>query len=212
MLDDLIRRRFDELALSGSQIGVSRNQLGSWVDAESWHRWATSALDHLRRTFGPDATHCKHFERIYSRNSPGQQELEAARGVFDAARSDYSRGYLFSTQAAITGEILGDLVGLAKAALDGGQVHVAGVLASAALEDALKRFASREGLSVESASMTEVVSALKAKGLVGGAQKTILESMPKLRDWAMHANWDRLTAEAVGGQLGFVERFLLEHF
>lgn len=89
---------------------------------------------------------------------------------------------------------------------------MAAVLACAALEDALKRFAESNGLNVNDKVMQEVVNALKAKGLVTGAQKSLLDSMPKIRDYAMHANWDKITAQDVGSVIGFVEQFLLSHF
>jgi hypothetical protein len=60
--------------------------------------------------------------------------------------------------------------------------------------------------------MQEVVSALKSKSLVGGTQKTLLDAMPKLRDYSMHANWDKLEPEDVSSIIGFVEQFLLSHF
>jgi hypothetical protein len=60
--------------------------------------------------------------------------------------------------------------------------------------------------------MQEVVSAIKANGLVKGAQKTLLDSMSKIRDYAMHANWDKITIQDVGSVIGFVEQFLLSHF
>jgi hypothetical protein len=86
------------------------------------------------------------------------------------------------------------------------------VLACASLEDALKRYARENNLEVDDKVMQEVVSALKSKGLVSGAQKSLLDTMPKLRDFAMHANWDKLTSADVGSIIGFVEQFLLSHF
>ena len=59
--------------------------------------------------------------------------------------------------------------------------------------------------------MQEVVSALRAKGLVGGAQKALLDVMPKLRDYAMHANWDKFTEAEVSSMIAFVEQFLITH-
>ena len=60
--------------------------------------------------------------------------------------------------------------------------------------------------------MQEVINALKAKGLVSGPQKSLLDSMPKVRDAAMHADWQRITSEDVGSVIGFVEQFLLKEF
>jgi hypothetical protein len=36
--------------------------------------------------------------------------------------------------------------------------------------------------------------------------------MPKLRDYAMHAEWSKIDPASVSGMLGFVEQFLVEHF
>ena len=56
------------------------------------------------------------------------------------------------------------------------------------------------------------MSALKSKSLVSGAQKSLLDTMPKLRDYAMYANWDTLTTADIGSMIGFVEQFRLSHF
>jgi len=100
----------------------------------------------------------------------------------------------------------------AKTALAEGQKDVAAVLACAALEDTLKRFGRLKGLEVDGKSMQEVVNALKGKGLVSGAQKSLLDIMPKIRDSAMHADWGKLTLQDVGSVIGFVEHFLLSQF
>jgi hypothetical protein len=60
--------------------------------------------------------------------------------------------------------------------------------------------------------MQQVVNALKGAGLVSGAQKSLLDTMPKIRDRAMHANWDKLTAADVGSVIGFVEQFMISKF
>jgi hypothetical protein len=60
--------------------------------------------------------------------------------------------------------------------------------------------------------MEEVINALKAKGLVAGPEKSLLDSMPKVRDAAMHAGWQKITSQDVGGVIGFVEQFLLTQF
>ncbi|WP_218151147.1 DUF4145 domain-containing protein [Nitrosospira briensis] len=134
------------------------------------------------------------------------------KGIFRAAMADYKGGYTFSYQAAIAGEVYGDFIVLAKNALGEGSKDVAAVLACAALEDALKRLAQSNGLEVSEKVMQEVVSALKSKGVVGGAQKALLDAMPKIRDYAMHANWEKITPQDVGSVIGFVEQLLLNKF
>ena len=71
-----------------------------------------------------------------------------------------------------------------------------------------------EGLGVDGKVMQEVINALKAKGLVSWfRQKSLLDSMPKVRDAAMHADWQRITSEDVGSVIGFVtSNILLKEF
>ena len=60
--------------------------------------------------------------------------------------------------------------------------------------------------------MNEVINALKAKSLVFGAQKSLLSAMPKIRNYAMHADWDKISEPDVSSVIGFVEQFLLSNF
>lgn len=132
--------------------------------------------------------------------------------IFNGAKSDVDGGYVFNLSTSITGEVFGDIVTAAKGALSEGKHVVACVLACAALEDALKRHAAVNGLDVEGKTMEEVVNSLKSKGLVSGAQKILLGAMPKIRNYAMHADWEKLEPQDAGSVIGFVEHFLLEHF
>ena len=63
--------------------------------------------------------------------------------------------------------------------------------------------------------MSEVISALKSKGLVFGAHKSMLSAMLQIRNLAMHAKWEKITKADVSGLVGlvgFVEQFLLTSF
>src|SRR5690606_14661403 len=120
--------------------------------------------------------------------------VKVLQGIFQSAREDFEGGYIFDVDLRVSGEVFGDFVAMAKQALSDGYKDVAAVLACAALEDALKRFAQAKGLSVDDSTMSEVVNALKSKGLVSGAQKSLLDTMPKIRNFAMHGNWDKISA------------------
>ena len=182
------------------------------VDSQEFHEWATSVLALLQRVFGTSSVHFIQFSEKLNAFAGYKGNYEMCAGIFNSAKEDYEGGHVLSLQTAITGEVLGDFVQLAKAAIQDGTKDVAAVLASAALEDALKRYARKEGLNVDDQVMQQVVNGLKAKGLVAGAQNTLLDSMPKIRDYAMHANWEKLTAEDVSSIIGFVEQFLITKF
>lgn len=213
--DTLALKRFDELTKAfraTNFIQPSNNAyLGDSVAKAPWQKWATSVLSLLQITFGESSPHFNNFSRLYNGFQYNPSELDVANAILLAAKEDYEGGYFSKLESSILGGILGDFISLAKASLSEGYKDVAAVLACAALEDALKRIAVANSIDVQDKVMQDVIAALKAKGLVGGGQKALLAPMPKLRDYAMHANWDKLKQEDVSGIIGFVEKFLEEN-
>ena len=209
-----IKKRFSELAIQADAIPLRGNDRDVASERE-FHAWAVSALHVMASAFGKQSPHYTRFEvelEKVGKNYVYGMDLNVFRGIFFGAKSDVDGGYLFDFQAAISGEIFGDFVTLAKSALENGNHTVAAVLAAAALEDALKRYAVANSLDVENKTMDEVINSLKSKGLVSGAQKGLLGAMPKIRNHAMHAQWEKLTPQDTGSLIGFVEQFLLVNF
>lgn len=215
MIHSKLARRFEELAQAFSSLEFHKNDLGSsgtHVKAGDWMRWATSAQSLIRAAYGENTPHYSNFTAAMKSCSGYDYDVLTLRGVFLAAKDDFDGGYVFNVDLRVSGEVLGDFVALAKHAIGEGHKNVAAVLASAALEDALKRYAMVNGIDVTGKAMSEVVNSLKASGLVSGAQKTVLDTLPKIRNYALHADWDKLTEPEVNSVIGFVEQFLLTRF
>jgi len=212
-IDDKIKQRFEELesALNNLKWKYSEHS-GRYLANDSSSQWLTSVSSLFEQVFGRESTHYEQLHKCWNDFHGHDYEFDKALGVFRAAKEDYLGGYLFRLSASISGEVYGDFVVLAKNALDEGYKDVAAVLACAALEDALKRYAQSNGLDITDKSMSDVVNTLKSKGMVQGAQKTLLDTMPRLRNYAMHANWEKISPEDSAGILGFVEKFILEKF
>ena len=204
MLTDTFSKRFQELENKLDSELAS----GKFQSMGSWPGWVTSAQSLINAVFGENSPHYTSFTEAKNK----RMTMHALIGIFRSAKEDFDGGYVFNVDLRISGEVFGDFIVLAKHALAEGQKDVAAVLACAALEDALKRYAVANGLNVDDKSMTDVINALKSKGLVSGAQKSLLGSMPKIRDYAMHANWEKISEPDVSGVIGFVEQFLLTKF
>lgn len=205
------KTRFIELE-SQLKIVPVRSGASDFMDTVYWQGWASSAMNLLAAAFGDTSSHFKNFSNAHAKCNGYKDFFDALRGIFLAAKSDYEGGYVFSVEASLSGEILGDFVAMAKLALTEGHKDVAAVLACAALEDTLKRYGRLNGVDVDDKEMSEVINALKAKGLVAGAQKSLLDSMPKIRNLALHAEFDKIDSVAVGSVIGYVENFLLTKF
>jgi hypothetical protein len=215
MLSDQFARRFTELEQESESLPFHPNsggRTGSHVPTGIWQKWATSCQNLIKAVFGSDSPHYQNFTKSFDNCAGYDYDIKALQGFFRSAKEDFDGGYVFNVDLRVSGEVFGDFISMARHSLNEGHKDVAAVLACAALEDALKRYAEVNGINIDDNSMIEVVNSLKAKGLVSGAQKSLLNTMPKLRNYAMHANWEKITPPDVSSVIGFVEQFLLSNF
>lgn len=208
-----IKKRFAELETQQKNIPVTLGGGTFGSDTVSnWEGWASSVMNLLSAAFKETSPHFKNFSNAYAKCAGTKYEFDELCSIFIAAKSDYDGGYVFSVEASLSGEILGDFVAMAKLALSEGHKDVAAVLACAALEDTLKRYGRLNGLDVDDKDMSEVINALKSKELVSGVLKSPLSSMLKIRNYAMHAEFDKIPPDDVHSVIGYVGVFLLTKF
>lgn len=186
---------------------------GTYVSDGLGEGWVTNAHNLIIDACGKKSPYNSNFTRAYNsgRSSDGET-LRKLYSIFLSAKDDFNGGYIFNVDLRVSGEIFGDFIKLSKEALANGHKDVAAVLVCAALEDALKKYAEVHGLQIADKTMQEIVNSLKSAGLVGGAQKSLLDAMPKIRNMAMHADWSKISEPDVSSVLGFVEQFLLTKF
>lgn len=132
-------------------------------------------------------------------------------GILKSIKSEVAAGLVGNLELQAQGGIFGDFITLARESLDESK-DVAAVLVSAALEDALKRFALQNTLDVAEKDMSEVINALKSKGLLRDPQASIVQGHAKLRNKAFHANWDKIETASVNSAIAFTESFILDNF
>lgn len=145
----------------------------------------------------------------YTKNSILINELH---GLLKNVTDEVTAGLVKSVQDEAKGEIYADFIALAKRALDENSKDVAAVLASAALEDALKRYAESQNLEPMDKDMSEVISLLKGNQLLQKPEAKVVQAYVTLRNKALHAEWDKINSPEVSSMIGFVENFVLTHF
>ncbi len=142
---------------------------------------------------------------------PGFLVLQC-QGILKSVASDIDHGRLGSLRLEHQGQVFADFLNAAKAAQAAGFKDVAAVLACAALEDILKRFAEAQGVDVEDKDMLEVINALKSSGALGAPEVALLRGMVALRNKALHAEWSKVESAGVSGVIAFVEEFLIRRY
>jgi hypothetical protein len=212
-MNEMFARRFQELEEKRRSIVFRKTHYDTFeVDNGDWQGWATSVHSLIRAVYGEESEQYVNFALAYKNCNFTENAVRTLFNLFASAKDDFQGGYVFNVELRVSGEVFGDFVALARTALAEGHKDVAAVLACAALEDALKRYARVKGLDVDEKVMTDVVNALKSGGHVAGAQKALLDRMPTIRNFALHANWDKISEPDVGAVIGFVEQFLLSKF
>ena len=213
-MNDKFLQRFRELQGQSDSIQFSPSEYGEALYAPSsiWLSWATSAESLIKAVFGEESPYYTNFVDARKNCDGYDYSIKTLQGLFLSAKEAFEGGYVFNVELTISGEIFGDFVVLAKQSLAEGHKDVAAVLASAALEDALKRYAKVNGLNVDGATMAKVISAIKSKGLVSGARKSMLDTMLQIRNYTMHAEWEKVNEPEVNSIIGYVEQFLLQEF
>lgn len=212
-MNEAFKRRFEELSGNHKKFAYEEDGRGlRFLPSGQWEGWATSAENLILAVFGGTAPHYANFRAAYTNCMGNEYEINKLLALFGSAKEDFEGGYVFNVEMRISGEIFGDFVALARQSLAEGQKEVAAVLACAALEDAIKRLAQSGGIATDGKTMAELVNALKSAGLVAGAQKSLLDAMPRIRNMAMHAEWEKLTEPDVSSVLGYVEQLLLSKF
>lgn len=148
----------------------------------------------------------------YSHSYELSSLARSLKGILLNVREDLAAGLIRSISTEAAGEVIGDLIALARTQLKAGYKDVAVVLAAAALEDSLKRKADELGINVEGKTLDTIINALKAKSFFKGPQAPIVSSYVKLRNAAMHADWGKIDEADVSSLIGFLEPFVIQHF
>jgi hypothetical protein len=173
----------------------------------------------LETVYGSESQTCKAYiekYQSYARNKMSSLRIAglvaSSIGTLRSIKAEIESGLIGSITTQAQGGIIGDFITAARQALEENNKDVAAVLACAALEDALKRYAEQKGLAVSDADMSQVINALKSQGLLKDPQASIVQSYVKLRNKAFHAEWDKIEKESVGAAIGFTEQFILSNF
>jgi hypothetical protein len=139
--------------------------------------------------------------------------IEAIKGALESVKAELGAGFIGSLRARLTGEILTDLIKLARTTLEetgNDAKNVAAVLTAAAFEDVMRKLSDLSGLP-EHEKLQDVLIALKDAGVLQRTEVTTAQSYLSFRNHALHAKWSEVDRPVVQSTLGFTEQIILKH-
>jgi hypothetical protein len=211
--DDLLKR-IDELLVA--------NPVAAETLSDSAHV-SQACVSLLALVYGRNSPQLQRFNTSLAEISEAggvvswraKQILVSAQGALRNLKHEIQSGLTGNLRQQITGEVLTDLVQLARSALNeqsNGAKNVAAVLTAAAFEDTIRRMGEELAGVIGQDDLSDVLKKLKDTGMIQSPQVGIAQSYLNFRNHALHANWDNIERESIQSVLGFVEQLLLKHF
>jgi hypothetical protein len=181
------------------------------------------SVSFLTAAYGPESMQLKSLNAslqqiMKSKDGFGMQEIHqerVARHTVENTVAEIRNGLIVGIRTQIAGEVLSDLLILAKEQLEGGSEsakNVAAVMVAAAYEDLIRRM-GREFAGVHDRPKLEtVIASLKDANVIQGGSIGTAQSYLKFRNDALHADWDKLERPQIQSVIAFIEGLLVKHF
>jgi hypothetical protein len=163
--------------------------------------------------YGQNSPQLDVIQSRYTKNTKDSPFMihQFAVGAIRNMAAEIRDGLVGSIRLQITGEVLADLVTLARDALAKGTIYVAAVLTAAAFEDALRSIAAaKTGLTTRD-KLDQVIIQLKDKNVLQGGEPGVVQSFLKFRNDSLHADWANVQESQVSSCLGLVDTLILKH-
>ena len=138
-----------------------------------------------------------------------------ARGVIAAANAELKAGLIVRLRVTVAGEILTELIRLAKDVLEersDAAKNTGAVLVASAFENLIRRMGEEFAGVTARPKLQDVITALKDAGVLKGGQIGTATSYLKFRNDSLHADWQAVDRSQVESCLAFTESLLLKHF
>ena len=172
--------------------------------------------------YGPESSQMKVFratmEGITKEKDFVQHKLDLnALGTIRNIKAELSTGLIKSVRALIAGEVLAELVALAKEILSETQApevakNIGAVLVASAFEDLLRRMGAEFADITDRPKLERVINILQEKEVLKGGEPTVALGHLKFRNDSLHADWDQVHRSQVDSCLALVESLLVKHF
>lgn len=207
MLDtDSWIKRVDEVVTHHSIYNVSEQM-----------QFATSIIATF---YGPESPQMRTFRDTADGIHRGKEDVQYrlqmhAIATIKNVKAELQAGLIKNVRALIAGEIIAELLALAKDVLsDNSEAakNVGAVLVAAAFEDIMRRMGTEFAGIIDRPDLQEVIITLKQKDVLKGGEPTTALGYLKFRNDSLHADWNKVERSQVHSCLSFTEQILLKHF
>ena len=183
-------------------------------------QFATSMLTAFYGAESPQLTQFRAGCEAIAKSAPNPTNMDHhlrlhAFGAIRSARTELEAGLIVRLRVAVAGEILAELIRLAKEIMvdrTEEAKNTGAVLIAAAYEGLMRRMGEEFAGVTARPKLEEVITALKAANVLKGGQVATAQGYLKFRNDSLHADWKNVDISQVESCLSFIESLLLKHF
>jgi uncharacterized protein YutE (UPF0331/DUF86 family) len=215
-IESTIARRFAELVSEGEEL------LKAWDSHEqvkvqtrpSLLSWLLSTVNLLEVSMPSDSRHRREAQSLLPKSNGAiwPQELATMLGILTSAAAEWRNGLINTLELRYVSLAFEDFLEHATIYNDQGRQMEAAVLASAVLEDTIKRLCQKHNIATDDKTLDSLISSLKASRVLGKVKAERLRSFAALRNQAFHAQWAGFDKRDLGQMIEGLEEILETHF
>jgi hypothetical protein len=222
MMLDAIDARFKELIATGRALAqrLPYNDFGPgyWVGVESqveYQRWLSTATNLIRlvaprsKSYNDDLHQLTTHENL--KNGLPALVVRRMLGLVEAAQSDWESGLLRQVEFMIAAETFDDFLDKAVVYHKGNRKIESAVLASAVLEDTVKKICMKNDVVRSGRSLEELIDDLVKADTLTPVKAKRVKAAAGVRNHALHAEWEEFDIKDVGGLLETLRELVSEY-
>lgn len=211
-----VLKRIDELVTRGNATVRSQSQQEYWMlDIVAAQSWFSSAANAIHQVAPPGSFYEAELNRLVSNEQLTggfpRSTMEKMLGLLQSTQLEAQAGLLVRLEDQVVAVAFDDFLDHAAQYHKSGKVKEAAVLASAVLEDAVKRIAVKSNIDPSGKSLDPLIDELAKQNVFGAVKAKRLKSFSAVRNHAVHAEWDKLDIKDVGAQISGLRELLDEH-
>lgn len=221
-MKDLIDERFERLLAEGDNLArrLPRDQHGVeyWVGSASvpeYHAWLSSIANLIDIISPQSGAYRSQVQKILAhedmpRGIPSMV-VQQMYGVLKGAKADWDAGTLRRLEFVVAAATFDDFLDHAALYHKGAKKVEASVLASAVLEDAVKKIAGKAAIPTSGQSLEQLIEALVDAEVFTSVKAKRIKSWSSVRNHALHAEWESFDIKDVGVMIEGVRELLDSH-
>lgn len=222
-MKEVLEERFSQLLDQGKSMIQNQKYtrdygLAFYVDdrnipqAQTWVSSTVNLIKHLaksNRYFNDECDRILADESLV--NGMPFRVVQKLYGVLESTYNEWKNGLLGSVEYIVAAETFDDFIDHASHYHKANKATEASILASAVLEDTIKKIALKHGVDIDGKTLEPLIDDLVKAEVFTSVKAKRVKSYAGVRNHAMHAEWDKLDIRDVGAMIGGI-RELIENY